>query len=175
MTLTGILAVVLSMMLSGPMRAYVDTGRRAALVDLGETALARMTREIRLALPNSIRVRNGAQCRVDRVPAHTGQAHATAWRRRRVPCLAAAPRALATRSSSLVRMPSSMWSGNCSVLRTSKPEGTASTRPTPRTAWWFSTPGSPVPMTLTRATISPRLAPWVNDIGFDGSDQSHRG
>lgn len=58
-TLTGILAVVLSMMLSGPMRAYVDTGRRAALVDLGETALARMTREIRLALPNSVRVATG--------------------------------------------------------------------------------------------------------------------
>jgi MSHA biogenesis protein MshO len=56
--LLGILAGVLVFLLSGPMRASIDTERRASLVDLAETALARMTRELRLALPNSIRIAN---------------------------------------------------------------------------------------------------------------------
>lgn len=52
----GILAAVLSTILTGPIRGYVDTGRRAALVDVGETALNRITRELRQALPNSVRI-----------------------------------------------------------------------------------------------------------------------
>ncbi len=54
--LTGILASVLVTVLTGPLKASADTERRARLVDLAETALGRMTRELRLALPNSIRV-----------------------------------------------------------------------------------------------------------------------
>jgi len=57
--LTGILAALLALILSGPMRAWVDVGRRAELTDLAETALARMTRELRLALPNSLRIATG--------------------------------------------------------------------------------------------------------------------
>jgi MSHA biogenesis protein MshO len=38
------------------MQGYDDLRRRAALVEVAEAALSRMTREIRLALPNSIRV-----------------------------------------------------------------------------------------------------------------------
>ena len=52
----GILAFVLVNILQGPVRAYVDVEKRARLVDIAQTALQRMTREIRLALPNSIRV-----------------------------------------------------------------------------------------------------------------------
>jgi MSHA biogenesis protein MshO len=44
--------------LQGPMQQYVQVQQRANLVDIAETALQRMTREIRLALPNSIRVRS---------------------------------------------------------------------------------------------------------------------
>ena len=54
--LTGILAGVLFTIIRGPLQAYVQVGRRAVLVDIVETALQRMTREIRLALPYSIRV-----------------------------------------------------------------------------------------------------------------------
>ena len=53
--LTGILAGVLFMVIRGPLQAYIQVERRAALVDIVETALVRMTREIRLALPYSVR------------------------------------------------------------------------------------------------------------------------
>ena len=52
----GILSFVLVNILRGPMQAHLDVERRARLVDIAETALQRMTREIRLALPNSIRL-----------------------------------------------------------------------------------------------------------------------
>lgn len=54
--LIGILSGVLVTILQGPMRGYFDLQRRAELVAVAETALHRMTREIRLALPNSIRL-----------------------------------------------------------------------------------------------------------------------
>ncbi len=58
--ITGILATVVGMNISRPIQGYLDTARRAELVDKAETALNRMTREIRLALPNSIRVSGGS-------------------------------------------------------------------------------------------------------------------
>jgi len=54
--LTGILAGVLFTMIRGPLQAYLQVERRVVLVDIVETALQRMTREIRLALPYSVRV-----------------------------------------------------------------------------------------------------------------------
>jgi MSHA biogenesis protein MshO len=39
-----------------PVRAYIDTSRRAALADAADGALRRMGRDLRLALPNSVRV-----------------------------------------------------------------------------------------------------------------------
>ncbi len=58
--LLGILAVTLSQFITAPVKGYIDTSRRAALVDTADTALNRMTREIRLALPNSVRVSGNA-------------------------------------------------------------------------------------------------------------------
>ena len=57
--LIGIMAALLPNLLTGPLTAYVNLQRRADLVDIAETALQRMTREIRLALPNSIRIDSG--------------------------------------------------------------------------------------------------------------------
>jgi MSHA biogenesis protein MshO len=54
----GILSGVLFMILRGPIQQYIQVGQRATLVDVAETALQRMSREIRLALPNSIRITN---------------------------------------------------------------------------------------------------------------------
>lgn len=54
--IAGVLAVVMGRFVSQPIEGYLDADRRARLVDLANTALERMTREIRLALPNSIRV-----------------------------------------------------------------------------------------------------------------------
>jgi MSHA biogenesis protein MshO len=56
MVLIGILSGTLFMILRGPMQAVAANEDRARLVDIAETALQRMTREIRLALPYSIRV-----------------------------------------------------------------------------------------------------------------------
>jgi MSHA biogenesis protein MshO len=56
--ITGILAGILFVIIRGPLQAYVQVERRAVLVDIVETALQRMTREIRLALPYSVRVDN---------------------------------------------------------------------------------------------------------------------
>lgn len=56
--LTGILGTILAQIISRPISGFIDTSRRAELVDIAEVAQRRMTREIRLALPNSLRLRN---------------------------------------------------------------------------------------------------------------------
>jgi MSHA biogenesis protein MshO len=57
--ITGIIAGVLSVFITGPMTGYVDLARRAELVDASEMALRRVARDIRRALPNSIRTGAG--------------------------------------------------------------------------------------------------------------------
>jgi MSHA biogenesis protein MshO len=54
--ITGILASMTASVLELPIRAYVDSARRATLTDSAESALRRMQRDIRRALPNSIRI-----------------------------------------------------------------------------------------------------------------------
>src|SRR5215470_19525073 len=56
LTVLAIIAVVAAIALRDPIRGYVDSKRRAALTDTADTALRRMGRDIRLALPNSLRV-----------------------------------------------------------------------------------------------------------------------
>ncbi|HEY6825063.1 MAG TPA: prepilin-type N-terminal cleavage/methylation domain-containing protein [Steroidobacteraceae bacterium] len=53
--LVGILAALIVQFVS-PVRSYIDTSRRAALADTADTALRRIGRDLRLALPNSVRV-----------------------------------------------------------------------------------------------------------------------
>jgi MSHA biogenesis protein MshO len=53
--IVGVLAAVVSLNVTSPIQGLVDLQRRAELVDIAETALSRMTRELRLALPNSVR------------------------------------------------------------------------------------------------------------------------
>ncbi len=57
----GILASMGGMFISRPIEGYVDLKRRAELVDQAEMALRRMQRDIRAALPNSIRVFDGGK------------------------------------------------------------------------------------------------------------------
>lgn len=56
LALLAIISVAAAVMLSGPIRGYQDTRARAELSDVADLALRRMGREIRLALPNSLRV-----------------------------------------------------------------------------------------------------------------------
>ena len=54
--ITGILAGMVSMFIRMPVQGYFDSVGRADLTDVADTALRRMTRDLRLALPNSVRV-----------------------------------------------------------------------------------------------------------------------
>ncbi len=54
----GILAGIAAVFLVHPIQGYMDLSRRAALVEAAESALRRMARDIRIALPNSVRVTN---------------------------------------------------------------------------------------------------------------------
>lgn len=56
MLVVGILAAIVAMFIRSPLEGYLAASRRAALVDAADTALLRMTRDVRLALPNSLRV-----------------------------------------------------------------------------------------------------------------------
>ena len=51
----GILAALIVQFVV-PVRSYIDTSRRAALADTADIALRRIGRDLRLALPNSVRV-----------------------------------------------------------------------------------------------------------------------
>lgn len=54
--LAGIVAVMIGPLFSRPMEAFIDQSRRAKLVDLAAVALNRVNRDVRLAVPNSLRV-----------------------------------------------------------------------------------------------------------------------
>lgn len=58
--LAGAVAVMISGALSRPLEGFVAQSRRAELVDLAAGALNRMARDIRLAVPNSVRVNGNA-------------------------------------------------------------------------------------------------------------------
>lgn len=54
--ITSIIAATVALFIRRPVEGYADAARRAALTDEADTALRRMTRDLRLALPNSVRV-----------------------------------------------------------------------------------------------------------------------
>lgn len=58
--LMGILVSIVAAFIVRPVEGYRDLARRAALVEAAESALRRMQRDIRTALPNSVRVINTA-------------------------------------------------------------------------------------------------------------------
>jgi MSHA biogenesis protein MshO len=53
--LLGIVGVLVAVFIRAPLQGYKDTRTRAELTDLAELSLRRMERDLRLALPNSIR------------------------------------------------------------------------------------------------------------------------
>lgn len=53
---TGIIAAGVAVFIQRPVEGYVDASRRATLTDEADTALRRITRDLRTALPNSVRV-----------------------------------------------------------------------------------------------------------------------
>lgn len=58
--ITGIIAGIVSTFISRPIEGYIGLSQRATLVYNAENALRRMQRDIRLALPNSVRINSSA-------------------------------------------------------------------------------------------------------------------
>jgi len=53
--ITGIVAGIVAIFIQAPVQGYVDSSRRAELTDIADTALRRMGRDVRIAVPNSVR------------------------------------------------------------------------------------------------------------------------
>ena len=54
--ITGIIAAVVATFIRAPVQGSFDSARRAELTDVADTAVRRISRDLRLALPNSVRV-----------------------------------------------------------------------------------------------------------------------
>ncbi len=59
--IVGILSTMTTNIITLPVKSYIDLERRTTLVDSAEMTLRRMQRDIRRALPNSIRITGGTQ------------------------------------------------------------------------------------------------------------------
>lgn len=66
----GVIGGVVAVFMRGPIDAYFASARRAALTDVADTTVRRMARDIRKALPNSIRTPS-ANC-LEFIPTKTG-------------------------------------------------------------------------------------------------------
>jgi MSHA biogenesis protein MshO len=53
--ITGILGGMVAVFLKAPVQGYTDSARRAEMTDIADTALRRIERDLRTALPNSVR------------------------------------------------------------------------------------------------------------------------
>ncbi len=67
----GIIGSMVAVFMKAPIDAYFATARRASLSDEADTAMRRMGRDIRKALPNSIRTSPAGDC-VEFIPTKTG-------------------------------------------------------------------------------------------------------
>lgn len=74
--ITGIIGGIVAVFLNKPIQEYIDVGRRADMTDIADTASRRIARDLRLALPNSVRVTgtcNGsAACFLEFLPTKGG-------------------------------------------------------------------------------------------------------
>jgi MSHA biogenesis protein MshO len=60
MTVTAVLAGMVSSFLIGPVKGYFDSARRAVLTDTADLVLRRITRGVRQGVPNSLRISDSA-------------------------------------------------------------------------------------------------------------------
>jgi len=72
-TITGIIGGMVAVFLNAPIQQYMDVARRAELTDIADMAVRRMARDLRTAVPNSLRLPNAAgSTYVEMLPARTG-------------------------------------------------------------------------------------------------------
>ena len=55
-SVSGVVVAMVAVFLAGPVQGFTDQARRAELVDSAESSLRRVARDIRQALPNSVRI-----------------------------------------------------------------------------------------------------------------------
>jgi MSHA biogenesis protein MshO len=74
----GVIGGAVAVFMKSPIDAYFDTTRRAGIADVADTTVRRMARDIRKALPNSIRLggTGGNQC-VEFIPTRMGGRYRT--------------------------------------------------------------------------------------------------
>jgi MSHA biogenesis protein MshO len=60
----GIISAVVAVFIAKPVQGYVDSVNRSELTDQADVALRRLARDVRLALPNSLRLKNSANATV---------------------------------------------------------------------------------------------------------------
>jgi MSHA biogenesis protein MshO len=75
----GVIGGMVAVFMKSPIDAYIATARRAALTDVADTTVRRMARDIRKALPNSLRVPTtipANQC-LEFIPTKTGGRYRT--------------------------------------------------------------------------------------------------
>lgn len=70
MVITGIIGGMVAMFIRAPVQGYVDSSRRAEMVDIADTALRRLARDIRTAVPNSVRLTGSTA--IEFLPTKTG-------------------------------------------------------------------------------------------------------
>lgn len=59
--ITGIIGGMVAVFLKAPIQQYMDITRRSDMTDIADTALRRIARDLRLALPNSVHVDSSGQ------------------------------------------------------------------------------------------------------------------
>lgn len=71
--ITGIIAAMVAVFIRSPVDSYMAAERRAGLTDIADTAVRRIARDLRLALPNSVRIPadNSGQC-IEFMPTRIG-------------------------------------------------------------------------------------------------------
>ena len=74
--ITGVLAAVVAQFIARPVQTYLATGARAGLVDNADLALRRVGRDLRVALPNSVRV-TASGLAMELIPTTGGARYAT--------------------------------------------------------------------------------------------------
>ena len=74
--ITGVLAAIVSMFIVSPVQAYLSTAARATLVDHADLSLRRIGRDLRIALPNSVRA-TASGLALELVPTSGGARYST--------------------------------------------------------------------------------------------------
>lgn len=70
--LMGVIGGIMSVFMRGPIDAYFSSARRAALTDVADTTVRRIARDLRRALPNSIRPNATCANSLEFIPTKTG-------------------------------------------------------------------------------------------------------